>query len=254
MRKINIIITTLILLAIMPMVLAANSMTSPVDSGNYTGTMTVTLVYDGWNDVNMSNVTCYYDSAGSTTATTLTTIANSTSTQTTFTDSVAITSLTETATYNITCDLNTANGRNESFHVSGVTIDSTDPTCTLDRKYGRPAYKGIQELTWASSDAVSLVSTAVTIDRPQSGADMTYTDTSRTLTLLNTDTNYVGDWTTTLIATDRAGNTGTCTEDWKSYMPNGEGTPGYEETDSNKRLLIIVIIIAGGLYLIFKKK
>ncbi len=253
MRKINIIITTLILLVIMPMVLGASSMTVPIGYTNSSSPITLTVVYDGWNDVNMTNMTCYYNASGGPATTTLATVENTTSTQTTFTTTGTL-STDALAIYNISCRLNMATGTNASFSAANITIDSTDPLCTLDRKYGRPAYKGIQELTWTSSDALSLISTAVTIDRPQTGSDMSYTDTSKTLTLLSTDTNYVGDWITTLIATDRAGNTVTCTEDWKSYMPNGEGTPGYEETDSNKRLLVIVIILAGGLYLIFKKK
>jgi hypothetical protein len=262
MRKINILITTILLasLFIMPLVFAATTMSSPVTGNNYTGTMTVTVIYDGWNAVNMSNVTCYYNSSGGATGTTLVIISNTTSIQKTFTDSVAITSLSETSTYNISCNLNEATKTNLTLYASGITVDSTNPLCSLTKKYSNPPYKGIQQLIWTSSDALQLVSTAVTIDRPQTGADMTYTDSGRDLTLLSTDTNWIGSWTATVLATDRVGNTATCTQTWKSYLPDGEIEDAYAQeeaqaaSNANLKGLLIVIGIGVGLYFIFKGK
>ena len=258
MRKINIILTTLILLAIMPMVLGASSMSVPVDSGNYTSPMTVTVIYDGHNPQNMTNLTCYTNITGGTANTFGVTVVNTTSTQTTFTGTITL-ATDALDIYNITCLLQNCTATdcstNASFYAANITIDSTDPVCDLTKKHSKPAYKGIQELTWSSSDALSLISTAVIIDRPQEGDDLTYTDTSRTLTLSSQDTKWLGDWTTTLIATDRSGNTATCTETWSTYLPNGAIEDAREEeSKTDIKGLAIVILLVGGLYLIFKDR
>jgi len=114
------------------------------------------------------------------------------------------------------------------------------------------AWKGIQQIDWTSTDALSLVSTAVTIDRPGSGADMTYTDANKELTLTSQDTKYVGDWTFTLTATDRAGNTATCSETWKTYLPDGEEWEGEEPSKTPGWLIIVIIGVV--IYFVTKKK
>ena len=83
---------------------------------------------------------------------------------------------------------------------------------------------------------------------------MTYTDASKTLTLASEDTKWLGDWTATLTATDRSGNTITCTETWDTYLPNGAIEDAREESKTNIKGLVIVIILAGGIYFIFKDK
>jgi len=233
MKKTNLLIATIMLMAMMPVVLATTSMSSPVDYGNYTGTMTVTVTAQDNGENNMTNVTCYYNASGGAATTYLTEILNTSAGQLIFTKSVSISALTDAMIYNVSCNVYNDTTLNSTYSAGNITFDSTDPTCDLSKKHSKPAYKGIQELTWSSSDALSLVSTAITIDRPQTGSDMTYTDASRTLTLLSTDTPYIGDWTTTVVATDRSGNTATCTETWKTYLPNGEYEESYAEEEQN---------------------
>ena len=222
MKKINLLIATIMLMAMMPIVLAATSMSSPVEVGNYTGTMTITVTTDANGDNNMTNVTCYYNASGGATDTYLTEILNTTAGQLVFTDSATISALTDAITYNVSCNVYNDTTLNSTYSAGSLTFDSTNPTCDVSKKHSKPPYKGIQDVTWESADALSLISTAITIDRPQTGADLTYTDVSRTLTLLSTDTNYIGDWTATVVATDRSGNTLTCIDTWKTYLPNGE--------------------------------
>jgi len=266
MRKINILITTILLASILllPMVLAATTLTSPVTSGNYSGTMTLTAT-TLINDSNTAyNVTFYYNASGGATATKLVTVTNTSAAQNTFTSaSYSITGLTDGMTYNFSAYADNGTDQQWSTGVGLITIDNTKPTCTLKKIYNNPEYKGLQELIWTSSDALSLVSTVTTIDRPQSGSDMVYTDANRDLTLLSTDTNFVGEWTATTVATDRAGNTETCTSTWKTdsggyseeqMVENAKEEAQTESTSSFFGLpgWLIVIIIIGIVFLIVK--
>lgn len=252
MRKLNILITTLILLAVMPLIFA-QTMTAPVANGNYTKSLAVDITVTSNGANNMTNVTCYYNSSGGAATTQFLQILNDSVSDLSFTGTGTLT--TEATTYNISCKIQNGTTLNSTVSAAGITIDGTNPSCSIKIKSPRIPYKGIQDVTWESADSLSLVSTLVTINRPQSGADMTYTDASRTLTLLSTDTNYWGDWTTTVLATDRTGNTCTGTTTFKSYLPDGDIEEAYEQEEkSDLKGLLIVIGIGVGLYFLFKDK
>ena len=259
MKKTKLLITMMIMALIaLPLVFAASTMTSPVTGGNYTETVSVSLTIATNGEDNMTNATCYQDSAGGAATTFLVEILNSSVDDTDFTDSVSISALAETSTYNITCDIYNGTTLNDTISVLGVTFDSTNPVCSLIRQSPKPPYKGIQQVDWTSTDTLELMSTAITIDRPQSGSDMTYTDANRELTLLSTDTGYIGDWTATITGTDRPGNTCTESVTWKTYLPNGEYEEYYEEEEQkakNKNTLIVIIILVGlGWFFLGSKK
>ena len=113
---------------------AASTMTAPVSYGNYTSPLTFTVIYDGRNPQNMTNVTCYYNSTGGVANVFALNITNTTSYQTTFTGTAVLT--TESNLYNITCLLqngSSADGftTNASFYATNITIDNTYPLISI---------------------------------------------------------------------------------------------------------------------------
>ncbi|KKK48099.1 hypothetical protein LCGC14_3148560, partial [marine sediment metagenome] len=170
--------------------------------------------------------------------------------------SIAITALTELATYNISCDVRNLTTLNTTVSKATITIDSTDPLCSLVNLHDTFAWKGTQLLTWTSSDAVELVSTLVTIDRPEDGADLTDADANEARTLTSQETAYIGDWTVTILGTDRPGNTCTETVTFDSYLGDGVGEIGaVPAAPSDKgKIFLFAIVAAVALWFIFGKK
>lgn len=258
MKKYKLLLATIFLLAVLPMVMAATTLISPATNTNHTGTVTLNCTTTVTDCDECLNATFWYNSSGGTTGTLLTTIINDTADDTEFYEaSYSISGLTDSTTYNITCRVSNASNVDVDISAAndGITFDSTNPTCSFERNHKTMAWKGVQLVEWTSADALSLISTGVTIDRPEEGADMTYTDANKELTLTSQDTKYLGDWSAKLGAIDRAGNT--CNESitWKTYLPDGVGTPGYEEEKAAGIpgwLMIAVIGLIG--YFIFKKK
>ena len=248
-------ILAVFVLAVLPVMSAATTMDSPVAGGNYSTPLNISVSVDLNGAFNMTNVTCYYNATGGAATTFLVEMLNDSHSDLIFEDAtIAIDGLTEVATYNISCAVYNSTTLNTTVSKATITFDSTDPVCSLIRQSKTIDWKGTQLITWTSSDALELVSTLVTIDRPEDGADMTYTDANRALTLLSQDTKYVGDWTVTITGTDRAGNTCTSSETFKSYLGDGEiWEPTAPKKDTGKTVLLIVIvgIVA---YFIFKKK
>lgn len=265
MENKNVLFSAMFLLVILSigigMVSAATTMNSPVASGNYTGTLNVSVTVDQNGAFNMTNVTCFYNSSGGLATTFLVAIANTSKSSLVFENgSIDISSFTETSTWNISCDVRNgtgANSLNQTISVASVTIDSTAPLCTLTGDHKTIPWKGIIQLDWTSSDAVSLVSTSTTIDGPQDQTTITDTDTSDSRTLTSQETAYWGDWTVTTTATDRPGNTATCTYEFSSYLPDdvsgeGEVTP---KAPLNTGTIVIGLLIIGAIaYFVMKKK
>jgi len=204
------------------------------------------------------NVTVYTNSsAGVMTA--LQTFTNTTGNQTAWSGTVTITATNDGTLQNISChpDNGTvvAAAYTQENLGKNVMLDTTDPVCNISRVHSTFAWKGTQELTWDSSDAIERVSTLVTIDRPGLGADLTYSDADRILTLTSQDTKYTGSWTATVLATDRAGNTDTDSVTFKSYMPDGAIDEGYLPVPKdNGKALLLILVVAAILYFVFKKK
>ena len=257
MKQNKILLATILavfVLAVLPVMSAATTIDSPVTGGNYTGTLNVSVGVDANGDFNMTNVTCFYNATGGLATSLLVIMANSTPGDLVFENaSIGITSLTDLTTYNISCDVRNLTDLNTTLSKATITFDSTDPLCSLVRLSRTIGWKDTQLITWTSSDALSLDSTAVTIDRPDGGSDLTYTDANRVLTLTSQDTKYVGAWTATIIGTDRADNTCTETVNFKSYLGDGDIWEPEPEKDTGKNLLLILIVCIVG-YFIFKKK
>lgn len=257
--KQNLLIATILvftMLAVLPIMLAATTMSNPVAGGNYSDDLTTTVTVDPNGAFNMTNVTCYYNATGGAATTFLVEMTNSTPQDLVFENTADISSFDETMTYNISCNIYNGTTLNQTISVAAITFDHTDPLCSLNRLHRTIAYKGTQKITWTSSDALSLVSTAVSIDRPEDGSTMSYTDANKVLTLTSQDTKYIGDWTVTITGTDRASNTCTDSVDFKSYLGDGEiweaGEPAPKK-DTGKTLLLIAIV-GIVVYFIFKKK
>ncbi len=268
MNNKNKLLSTIFLLAILSVIgiaSAASTIDSPEASQNMTGTLNLSVTVGPNDEYNMTNVTCFYNSSGGPATTFLVYIANDSHNSLTFENgSIDITGLTETATYNISCDIRNGTGANSynqtlSFAAADLlTIDSTDPVCSLDGDHKTIPWKGHILLTWTSSDAVSLVSTSTTIDGPQDQATITDTDTNDARTLTSQETKYWGDWLVTVTGTDRPGNTGTCTYEFESYLPDGVDwlEPGESKAplDAGKTLLILLVVVALAWFVFFRKK
>jgi len=258
MKQNKILLATILamfVLAVVPMMSAANTMDSPVTGGNYTGTLNISVSVDTNGADNMTNVSCHYNATGGPATTFLAEILNDSHSDLIFENaSIVITGLTELATYNISCQIRNLTTLNATVSKATITIDSTDPLCSLVRLSDTIEWKDTQLITWTNTDAVELVSTLVTIDRPEDGADLTDTDANDARTLTSQETKYVGDWTVTLLGTDRPGNTCTETVTFKSTYGDGEiWEAGEPSVDKGKNLLLL-IILGVVLWVIFGKK
>ncbi len=260
MKQNKILLATILVvfvLAVIPIMSAAvlgPVLYAPLNYTNHTGTVTVncTTIHEA------TNVTVWTNSSGGTMTQlgTLTNTSTNANTTTAWEGDVTITATNDGTNQNISCyaDNGTVQSYSAETAATHIMLDTTDPLCSLVRLSRTIAWKDTQLITWTSSDAIELVSTAVTIDRPQDGSDMTYTDANRVLTLTSQDTKYLGDWTTTITGTDRPGNTCTETVTFKSYMPDGDiWEAGEPEKDKGKTLLLILIVCIVA-YFIFKKK
>ncbi len=264
MKNRNIALTASLLLAVVlailvfPTISAATAIVTPVTSGNYTGTVAINVTTDGSNEGD--NMTCYYNVTGGNISVSnyLITIVNSSINDTMFDDSaVSISALTDATTYNISCSVFNATGATPqaSASVAVVTFDSTNPSCTLTGDHLTIPYKGSIALSWTSSDALSLVSTAVYIDGPQTQTTITDTDANEVRTLTSQDTKYFGDWTVNITGTDRSGNTCIESFNFSSYLP--DGVDWVEEPVKSKdtgKIALGIIIVGIVIYLAFIKK
>jgi hypothetical protein len=259
---------------VLPMLSAATTIVSPVASGNYSTTMLVNVTTAVANTL---NVTCYYNASGGEATTLLVAINNSSTGQTTFTNAaVAISSLTEVGTYNISC---TANGdtTEKSAPKTGIRIDNTVPTTFLALESSSISTMGNVRITWSSSDSGAGLSTVVTnITGPNSGscATLSYTDTSKTVSINGQSTKCEGTYTVLVTATDYSGNVGTSTATFKAedsgLSKSGSNTLGGTDVsqfsqgkevsstrsklgETGTNVAILVLVIAGA-YLFFKKK
>ena len=250
-------ILAMFVLAVLP-VMSATALSpiiyAPLNNTNHTDTVTVTcnVSHDAIN-VTAFTTADYGTTNVSLGALTNTSVMDNTSTE--WSAEITLTSANDAAILNITCYAD--NGTDQAYSTSigcrGIMFDSTDPACSLIRLHRTFAWKGIQKITWTSSDT-NLVSTAVTIDRPEDGSDMGYTDANKVLTLTSQDTKYIGDWTVTLLATDGATNTCTETVTFRSYLGDGEiWEPTVPKKDTGKTLLLIAIVAIVA-WFIFKKK
>jgi len=266
MKKINKFLGLAILvLAILPMVSAATTMTVPISGGNYSTTLLLAITVDANGVNNMTNITCAYNSTGGSAevgeATQLATILNTTADQTSFVSSVTISSFTELATYNISCEVSnfTTGGvstLNTTLYASGVAMDNTAPVMQLLVPLDKDSenYDRAVEYRCSIADAIdSSASFDFSVAHPT--GDTTTSTTLLTSTSLTrfTDTDYPGDYVFSCSSTDSAGNaiteTATVTIDKLGRIIGVTRDSGL---GSNYLLWAIVAVLV--IYLITKKK
>lgn len=244
---------------VLPLATAATTIVSPVSVGNYTGTALVNVTTALGE---ARNATCFYDSAGgvvfaNSTDTQLVSIANDTDDQLIFDETVTISSLTDTATYNITCLVANLTHTEEATFVSGITFDSTDPVVSLsvDLSGEYQSFGRLIEYTCTTTDAIDGSPTELFSVAHPSGDS----PTSTSLTLQSTklqflDTDYAGDFVFTCNSTDYTGNIGT---DSATVTVDELGRAQSVTSGSNSKFemswgLIAVVIL--GIWLIAGKK
>ena len=259
-KTIKIVLATILLLTVLPMISAANITSvwnikpaaTAQNGTNATGSF-------AWNcttaAMHITNVTIYANSsAGVMNA--LQSFANTSADQTAWVNTTTIQAADDGLSQNLSCYANNATDGvySDQRTCSAVTLDSTDPVCNITGDHNNIPYKGNIQLTWDSTDALSLVSTAVYVDGPEDQPTSSYTDTQRFLTLISQDTKFLGDWTTNITGTDRAGNTCTDTFTFESYLPDGEVWEPTEPASDTGKNLLLIIIVGVVLWVIFAKK
>jgi len=226
---------------------------TPIHGGNYSSiTLSCNSTYNSTESE--YNVTFWgSDSTGVKTTTKIATVGNTSMHQYSFTYVYDISSVTPSRNYNFTCEgKNDSDSGNSTLSIYNVTLDAVNPICTLDLGHTSLPEKGVQEITWTSSDGLESIATNITIDGPDDFQTISYTDASKKLTLTSQDTKYTGDWTVTLGIYDRADNTCNITQTFKTYLPDGEGRDPTEKTKIPGILIVAVIGLV--IYLITKKK
>jgi hypothetical protein len=192
-------------LAIVPLLSATTTINVPVTNGNYSTTLNLNVTTDLADTL---NVTCYYNASGGTATTLLTAIANTSVSQTAFTKAVTISSLTDSATYNISC-IATDGASPETDSNTGITFDSTDPVVSLFVDLGgdNQAYGSLIEYSCTTTDAIDSSPTETFVVAHPTGDS----PSSTSLTLQSTklqflDTDFAGDFVFTCTSEDYTGN------------------------------------------------
>lgn len=204
----------------------------------------------------VTNVTIYANSTAGV-MNPLQSFANTSANQAAWTGTVTITGADDGSNQNLSCYVRnaTASAYSNEKGAWHVTLDSTDPTCSILLEHATIPYKGNQIITTASADAVLRKTTVVTIDGPGKQTTITDTSASRAIELGSNDTKYTGTWTVDMTVTDTAGNTCTDSATFKSYLADGDeedvATP--TANDNGKKLLIVLVLI-GVIWYFARKK
>ena len=241
-----------------PLIVAATTMSVPVTDGNYSTTLALAVTVDGNGAFNMSNVSCFYNSAGGAATTVLAHIVNTTASQTSFTSSVDISSFTDLRTYNVSCQIWNMTTLNKTLSAIRVTFDKTDPVILLDVLASGESqpFGEIMNYKCGLSDAVdTTLATQSFVAIHPSGDDLVTTTLTRNKNdfLQFTDTDYVGDFVFECNATDSAGNqnskTATVTMNELGKIKSiSKGASG------NNKLIWLIIAGVGVYFLFFRKK
>jgi hypothetical protein len=253
-------ILVLAMLFVVPMISAAG-LTATWNGGtgyatNYTNATGTFLFNCTVSAKAVTNVTIYANSSSGV-MNPLQSFVNTSANQAAWTGTVTITGADDGLNQNLTCYVRnaTANAYSSETGAWHVTLDSTDPTCSILLEHTTIPYKGNQIITTASADAVLRKTTVVTIDGPGKQTTITDTSASRAIELGSNDTKYTGTWTVDMTVTDTAGNTCTDSATFKSYLADGDeeedvATP---TTDNGKKLLIVLVLI-GVIWYFARKK
>lgn len=226
---------------------------APLNYTNHTGTVTYNCTTLGAGQI--MNITVYTNSTAGT-MTSLGLITNTSVNQTVWEGSVTITSANDGINQNISCYVSNSSRATYSAEISAtrIMLDSTDPICSMSILSPSIGYAGLQTINWETSDAIEWVSTSMVIDGPQDQTTITETGQNGPRELLSMDTKYSGEWTASLTVTDRAGNTCTESETFKSQLSGYVEDEPVAPTVPSKGILLIIAGIGVALYFVFKKK
>lgn len=219
MEKNKVVLPMLVILAavaILPLV-SATTLVSPQENYNYTGTMLVNCTTEVENCSNCENATIWYNSAGDSPNTVLTTIANDTAGDLHFSESVDISSLSDATTYKFKCGVSNGtlvadNGISNSSNVSSVTVDNTNPSVAVSLDLESQTAGRYVHYTTTLSDATSGLNTQSCNATDPEDTVHTLSTSASSLAFKIDRTIDVGDWTFTCLATDWAGNSNTASE------------------------------------------
>ncbi len=130
-RIFDFVLIGIFLIAISYFVFATTTMNLPVASGNYSTPLTINITVDANEANNMTNITCYYNSSGGAATSFLTEILNDSASDTEFANTtISTTSLNDSLTYNISCNVYNLTTLNQTISRS-ITIDNTAPNVTF---------------------------------------------------------------------------------------------------------------------------
>jgi len=259
----GILMLTLILAVTMISASQLINITSPTSATRSSGTTNVTV---NTNVPAAINVTCYYHPLGTATniSAVLVTITNTTADQVEFTNgAVAISTLADTMTYNISCVVaNTTYGDTTPWTggqavVSNVTFDSTSPTCTSSLPIGEETLEYLSPLginpTSGATDAASRLSYWWKLWDPSRISQDTARGSAPT-SFSGEDFDEIGDFLLELVVSDSAGNNATCSNITISIKGSDDVdvTPGLGGviTSSVKKGKSTVFIAAAGVLVV----
>ena len=240
----------LLLIMCVGMASAATTIDSPIVSTNYSGTINITVTTAVEVVGEFLNITCWYDTAGSTPDTYMTQVTNASAAQTLFTDATfSISGLDDGTTYSIICG--TQNGTSSFDENSSATnyvgIDNTVPVISVDRAGAAYIdYMTSISISCSATDATTSVSsTTRTLTKP---SGETVTTTTSPYTFSGGDLNEIGKYTFTCSATDNPGNTNSDTVTFTVQTDDDviidNGVDDSQKKSSNKLLFLLILGVA----------
>lgn len=247
-------------LAVLPLVSAITSvnLTSPVQYGNYSGTMSVTA-QSTLNHTYGYNVSIYCNKSGGEVdvkraGDLVATIWNATVAGFNFATTVNIASYTDgLAIYN--CSAYADNSTDQAWSAAKryITIDNTAPVCSATVANGRIPIQSTVNPTWSVTDALSLLSNNENITGPTGFTTLTYTEATKTFTQM---LGLPGTYTINVLGEDTAGNKCTASREVIVYQQGGSSTIPSGALGGTKNYTVFIVLGIAGLviYLITKKK
>lgn len=222
-----------------------NTFTAPTSGTNYTSPLTITVntmeVAPGGNQ-NMTNVSCYYNSSGGKISTSgvysLAYMINSTKGQTLWTTTA---SLSDSATYNISCLIQNQTTLNQTLYANHVAIDNTGPVITFDVKEKNVNPNGVIEAKCSYTDATTGTTAASNLSyKNPAGVISTLTADGTYQAVKDASTSMEGNYLFTCYAADYSGNkaTSTSTSTVQGFtITTNSGT----STGGNSNLILLII-------------
>jgi hypothetical protein len=214
--KINFPVLAIIFLTllIIPSI-TAQTVYAPASNSNLTTSVAISCTTA---DPYITNMSVYLNNSG--TLSFLTNISN-TSVTTSFNKTVSLVGVTDALNYQMWCQENNVTGfvvANTTMN-TGITIDSTDPVCTVSGQSTNMPSNGFQQITYSITDALSLVSNSANLTGPTGFTTLTYTDATTSKQVNGGQ--FIGSWNYNIMGTDRSGNICTNQYNYTTYNNNG---------------------------------